>query len=123
MSQRPSSRTQREHWQPHYERPVMTTPPAEPQTSPILHLELGPLDLDLLGVRVQLNQVVLAVDAIPEPGNLLGNLLFAVAHLLDGVALAAVLQDLLDNLIGALTRLLEGIGGGGAPSPAAVLPT
>ena len=101
----------------------MTTSPAEPQTSPILHLELGPLDLDLLGLRVQLNQVVLAVDAIPEPGNLLGNLLSAVAHLLDGVDLGALLEGLLDNLIAALTGLLEGVGGGGAPSPAAVLPT
>ena len=107
----------------------MTTP-TEQQNCPVLHLELGPLDLDLLGLRVQLNQVVVDIDAIPEPGNLLGNLLSAVAHLLDGVALGALLEGLLDNVLAALTRLLEGIGGGITspglagggivPSPAAV---
>jgi hypothetical protein len=40
----------------------MTVPP---DTCPILHLELGPLDLNLLGLRVQLNQVVLDVTALP----------------------------------------------------------
>jgi hypothetical protein len=96
----------------------MTTPPQEPAACPILHLELGPLDLDLLGLRVQLNQVVLDVTAVPGPGNLLGNLLCAVAGLLDGVALDDVLGGLLQNLIDALIRLLEGLGGGAAPAPA-----
>jgi hypothetical protein len=49
----------------------------------ILHLELGPLNLDLLGLVVNLNRVVLDIDAQPGPGNLLGNLLCAVAGLLD----------------------------------------
>jgi hypothetical protein len=52
-------------------------------TCDILHLTLGPLDLDLLGLRVHLNQVVLDITAQAAPGNLLGNLLCAVAHLLD----------------------------------------
>ena len=94
----------------------MTTPPPA-DVCPILHLELGPLDLNLLGLRVQLNQVVLDVDAIPGPGNLLGNLLCAVAGLLDGVDLGGVLGNLLQNLIDALIRLLEGLGGGAAPTP------
>jgi hypothetical protein len=42
----------------------MTQPPPEPDVCPILHLELGPLDLNLLGLRVQLNQVVLDITAI-----------------------------------------------------------
>ncbi len=50
---------------------------------PILHLVLGPLDLNLLGLTVHLNQVVLDITAQSGPGNLLGNLLCAVAHLLD----------------------------------------
>lgn len=91
----------------------MTTPP-EPTTCPILHLELGPLDLNLLGLRVQLNQVVLDITAIPGPGNLLGNLLCAVAGLLDGVDLGSTLGRLLQSLIDALIRLLEGLGGGAA---------
>jgi hypothetical protein len=90
----------------------MTTPPPEPDVCPILHLELGPLDLNLLGLRVQLNRVVLDITAIPGPGNLLGNLLCAVAGLLDGIDLGGVLGNLLQNLIDALIRLLQGLGGG-----------
>jgi len=97
----------------------MTTPPPEPDVCPILHLELGRLDLNLLGLRVQLNQVVLDVTALPGPGNLLGNLLCAVAGLLDGVDLGELLGNLLQSLIDALIRLLEGLGGGGA-APAQV---
>ena len=102
----------------------MTTPPPEPAVCPILHLELGPLDLNLLGLRVQLNQVVLDITAIPGPGNLLGNLLCAIAGLLDGVDLGGILGDLLRNLIDALIRLLEGLGGGtpGAARPTPVQP-
>lgn len=91
----------------------MTTPPPQPAACPILHLDLGPLNLDLLGLQVHLNQVVLDVTAVPGPGNLLGNLLCAVAGLLDGVDLAGVLGRLLQGLIDALIRLLEGLGGGG----------
>jgi hypothetical protein len=96
----------------------MTTPPPEPDVCPILHLELGPLDLNLLGLRVQLNRVVLDITAIPGPGNLLGNLLCAIAGLLDGFDLGGVLGGLLQNLIDALIRLLEGLGGGGTAAPA-----
>jgi hypothetical protein len=90
----------------------MTTPPPEP--CPILHLDLGPLDLNLLGLHVHLNEVILDVTAEPGPGNLLGNLLCAVAGLLDGVNIGGVLGGLLQNLIDALIRLLEGLGGGAA---------
>nr|BFE73540.1 hypothetical protein GCM10020092_068410 [Actinoplanes digitatis] len=50
----------------------------------ILHLVLGPLDLNLLGLVVHLNTVVLDITAYPGPGNLLGNLLCAIVGLLDG---------------------------------------
>ena len=48
----------------------------------ILNLVLGPLDLNILGLEVHLNQVVLDIIATPGPGQLLGNLLCAVAGLL-----------------------------------------
>jgi hypothetical protein len=64
----------------------------------ILNLELGPLDLDLLGLIVQLNQVELRVAAEPGPGNLLGNLLCAVAGLLDGGGPLAGINNLLRNI-------------------------
>jgi hypothetical protein len=63
----------------------------------ILHLELGPLDLDLLGLVVHLNKVVLDISAEPGSGNLLGNLLCAITGLLDspGTKLVKLLNDLL----------------------------
>ena len=52
----------------------------------ILNLVLGPLDLNILGLEVHLDQVVLDIVATTGAGNLLGNLLCAVAGLLDGGA-------------------------------------
>jgi hypothetical protein len=63
-------------------------------TCNILHLELGPLDLDLLGLNVHLNRVVLDVTAQSGPGNLLGNLLCSIAHLLDQNNLQGVVDQL-----------------------------
>ena len=65
----------------------------------ILNLDLGPLDLNILGLRVQLNEVQLDITAVPGPGNLLGNLLCAVAGLLDGNGLNG-LANLLNRLLG-----------------------
>jgi hypothetical protein len=65
----------------------------------ILTLTLGPLDLNLLGLRVQLNRLNLRITAIPG-GGLLGDLLCGLANLLNPPALArndlaAVLNALL----------------------------
>lgn len=65
----------------------------------ILTLTLGPLDLNVLGLRVQLNQINLRITAIPG-GGLLGDLLCGIANLLNppallGNDLAAVLNSLL----------------------------
>jgi hypothetical protein len=68
----------------------------------ILNLVLGPLDLDLLGLVVHLDRVVLNVIAQSGAGNLLGNLLCAVAHLLDGLPLSqqlAQISDLLNQIL------------------------
>ncbi len=62
---------------------------------PILNLTLGPLHLNLLGLHIDLNQVVLNITAQSGPGQLLGNLLCDIAHLLDnGGTLQAILNDL-----------------------------
>jgi hypothetical protein len=68
----------------------------------ILHLVLGPLDLNLLGLRVQLNQVVLDITAVPGAGNLLGNLLCAITGLLDNTGQLARLVALLNQLLDIL---------------------
>jgi hypothetical protein len=67
-------------------------------TCQILHLELGPLDLNLLGLMVHLDKVVLDITAQSGPGNLLGNLLCAIAHLLDNTGSNALVV-LLNNLL------------------------
>src|SRR5262245_28251197 len=72
-------------------------------TCEILHLELGPLDLNLLGLVVHLNRVVLDISAESGPGNLLGNLLCAVAHLLDQAGALQTLANLLNQIRGQLT--------------------
>jgi hypothetical protein len=77
---------------------------AQAGTCRILHLELGPLDLNLLGLRVQLNKVVLDITAIRGPGNLLGNLLCALTGLLDNTALSQ-----LTGAINELTAVLNSI--------------
>lgn len=81
---------------------VISLPAAATGTCTILTLTLGPLDLNLLGLMVHLNQVVLNVTAQSGPGNLLGNLLCAVAHLLDNGGPLSGIAGLLSNLLGHL---------------------
>jgi hypothetical protein len=71
----------------------------------ILHLELGPLDLDLLGLQVHLDEVVLDIQAEPGPGNLLGNLLCAIAGLLDPNPLGP-----LNQIVALLNQILALLG-------------
>ena len=69
----------------------------------ILSLTLGPLHLNVLGLVVDLNQVVLNITAQPGSGNLLGNLLCDVAGLLNG---GGALSGLLDQLTTLLNQIL-----------------
>jgi hypothetical protein len=74
----------------------------------ILNLSLGPVELNLLGLDVKLDNcangpITVTVSAQPGPGNLLGNLLSDVAHLLDNRALVP---------LGLLSNLLNAAGGG-----------
>jgi len=80
--------------------PVNTT--QSTATCTILNLVLGPLDLDLLGLQIHLDQVVLVIEAQPGPGNLLGNLLCAVANLLNQGGSLSQLVTLLNNILAAL---------------------
>jgi len=71
----------------------------------ILTLVLGPLHLDLLGLQIDLNQVVLEITAQAGAGNLLGNLLCAITGLLDAGSFGQQLVNLLNQLIGLLGAL------------------
>ncbi len=64
----------------------------------ILDLTLGPLDLNLLGLRVQLNQIDLQITAIPG-GGLLGDLLCAVANLLNPLGNLLRIVELLNDIL------------------------
>jgi hypothetical protein len=68
----------------------------------ILHLELGPLDLDLLGLVVHLDKVVLDISAVPGAGNLLGNLLCSVTNLLNGGGALSQIANLLNQILDIL---------------------
>jgi hypothetical protein len=76
-------------------------------TCAILHLELGPLDLTLLGLNVHLDNcrngpITLDITAVTGAGNLLGNLL---CELLGGnlLGLNLTLQQILDLLVRLLS--------------------
>jgi hypothetical protein len=68
----------------------------------VLSLVLGPLDLNLLGLLVHLDQVVLNIDAESGPGNLLGNLLCAVTNLLNGGGSLGLVTTLLNQILALL---------------------
>jgi hypothetical protein len=72
----------------------------------ILNLVLGPLDLDVLGLVIHLDKVVLNITAVPGAGALLGNLLCAVVGLLDGTGLSG-LNAILTNLLNAILGILQ----------------
>jgi hypothetical protein len=72
----------------------------------VLNLVLGPIDLDLLGLVVHLDKVVLHITAVPGAGALLGNLLCAVLSLLDGTGIGG-LSGILANLLNAILGILQ----------------
>jgi hypothetical protein len=87
---------------------TLITPDGRHHTCAILHLELGPLNLTLLGLNVVLDNctngaITIDITAVTGHGNLLGNLL---CELLGGglINLGATLQDILNQIIGLLTQ-------------------
>jgi len=79
--------------------------PNASNTCDILHLHVGAIDLNLLGLVVHTDPIKLDITAQAAPGNLLGNLLCAVAHLLDNTGVS----DALVNLLRAIQEILNGL--------------
>jgi hypothetical protein len=71
-------------------------------TCTILTLHTGAIALSLLGLNVSLAPIDLVITATAAPGNLLGNLLCAVAHLLDSNASLGAITNLLNQILGAI---------------------
>ena len=83
---------------------VPPLPPLPPGNAcSILSLDLGPINLNLLGLRVATNDIHLLVEAIPGAGNLVGNLLCAVTNLLNPSANTPLAQ--LVQVLNALLAL------------------
>jgi hypothetical protein len=84
---------------------------------PILHLVIGPVDLNLLGLRVQLGggtnhsqPIVLDLTAYQGQG-LLGDLLCSVSNLLNQNGLLSQLTGQVQQLVATLNSLLSLLGG------------
>jgi hypothetical protein len=81
----------------------------------ILNLSLGPIDLNLLGLDVELDDcdggpVTVDVFAEPGAGNLLGNLLCNLAGLLDGPAAGPAIANALNRVAAAIEALVAVLG-------------
>jgi hypothetical protein len=77
----------------------------------VLNLSLGPVDLNLLGLDVHLDNcnngpVTVAIGAQGGPGKLLGNLINGLSHLLDSNAAVGALLNKINQIAGAIDRLL-----------------
>ena len=84
----------------------------------ILHLQLAPINLNLLGLQVTLgggtlaNQpIVLDITAIPGAGNLLGNLLCGLTNALNNTSTLSALSGELSQLSTTLNSLVGLLGG------------
>ena len=81
-------------------------PPQQPGSCRVLNLVLGPLDLNLLGLRVELNQVNLRITAVPSTlpgGGLLGDLLCGITNLLNP---SSLLGNQLSQILNAILALV-----------------
>jgi len=93
--------------------------PATPaQECSVLHLELAPIHLSLLGLHVDTSRICLDVTAT-EGGGLLGNLLCDLAggDLLGGGIPTLPTAGQLTDLLGGLTDLLNGVLNNGPAQP------
>ncbi len=79
--------------------------PPTPGACQILNLVLGPIDLNLLGLRVRTNQINLRIEGVPGSGNLLGNLLCGITGILDPNTVANTPLGQLVQILNALVAL------------------
>jgi hypothetical protein len=103
---------------------VVCARPRQGAPSGTVVLDLGPIDLNVLGLEVKTSPICLDITAIPGSGHLLGNLLSDVANLLNsGTPLGDILGGLSPRQTNTLTNGLTNLLNGAlktATSPAAV---
>jgi len=90
---------------------------AQATSCTVLHLVLGPIRLNLLGLVVTLGggaaadqPIVLDITAVPGPGNLLGNLLCDLTNALGSGGALSTLSAELQQLAATLTSLTALLG-------------
>jgi hypothetical protein len=86
--------------------PPLPLPPLPPGNAcSILALDLGPINLNLLGLVVRTNQIQLRIDAVQGAGNLLGNLLCGITGILNPATVANTPVAQLAQVLNALLAL------------------
>jgi len=80
-------------------------------TTNILHLALGPINLNLLGLGVHADNcangpITVDVNAVSGPGNLLGNLLTSLSNSLNSLHNQTLAQQILTNTIRDILQLI-----------------
>ena len=80
--------------------------PPSPNACQILRLDVGPIFLDLLGLRVRTLPINALIEGVRGPGNLLGNLLCAITGILDPQAATPAAPSQLAQVLNALLALL-----------------
>ncbi len=93
---------------------MATTPATVTGTCNVLTLVLGPVHLNLLGLVVDLfgpnnGPITLTITAQQGQGLLLGNLVCAIANLLNGGGSTAAVANLLNQLLALLQKVLSGL--------------
>lgn len=81
-----------------------TQPEPDPDKCDMLYLDIQPIELNLLGLEVLTSQITVDVNAIPGEGNLAGNLVCALAGLLDGT------PDTIGKITDQLNQIANEIG-------------
>ena len=87
----------------------VVTAPLAATNCPVLLLDVGAIHLNLLGLDVSLAAIHLDITAVPGAGNLLGNLLCTVTHLLDSPGAGGGLSNAISNLLNTINGLLSGL--------------
>ena len=86
-------------------------PPLPPGPScSILSLNLGPINLNLLGLVVRTNEIQVRIDAVRGPNNLLGNLLCGLTGILNPTTLASTPLGQVAAILNALLVLSPATG-------------
>ena len=81
-----------------------TQPEPDPDKCDVLYLDIQPITLNLLGLEVLTSRITVDVNAIPGEGNLAGNLVCALAGLLDGT------PDAIGEITDQLNQIVDEIG-------------